>query len=183
MYHEQNLVPPLLADRGRSIRSPLTNRAYDWRATNTILCFDRCCYEFCLKVRGGLSARTSADLMTAANIFRNVNKRASVDPKKTTCMLYLQADHQFFARYGTEEACIEVMTRHVQRVNAIYRSTGEDGSVFPPSFSVWRPISPPPIVAAPRNCVRRTLSGSLSQSINTIGVPIPLADCFSIRYL
>ena len=56
---------------------------------------------------------------------RHLNKRATVDPRKTTCMLYLQADHQFFARYGTEEACIEVMTRHVQRVNSIYKHTGE----------------------------------------------------------
>lgn len=58
-------------------------------------------------------------------IFRNVNKRAIIDPKKTTCMLYLQADHQFFQKYGTEEACIEVMTRHVQRVNSIYKNTGK----------------------------------------------------------
>lgn len=56
---------------------------------------------------------------------RHLNKRATVDPRKTTCMLYLQADHQFFARYGTEEACIEVMTRHVQRVNSIYKHTGK----------------------------------------------------------
>lgn len=55
---------------------------------------------------------------------RHVNKRATIDPKKTTCMLYLQADHQFFQKYGSEEACIEVMTRHVQRVNSIYRVTG-----------------------------------------------------------
>lgn len=65
------------------------------------------------------SSRIIADLT-----FRNVNKRA-VDPKKTTCMLYLQADHQFYTRYRTEEACIEVMTRHVQRVNSIYRNTGK----------------------------------------------------------
>lgn len=58
-------------------------------------------------------------------LFRHVNKRATVDPKKTTCMLYLQADHQFFQKYGTEEACIEVMTRHVQRVNSIYKTTGK----------------------------------------------------------
>lgn len=66
--------------------------------------------------------RSIADLTNV--LFRHVNKRATVDPKKTTCMLYLQADHQFFQKYGTEEACIEVMTRHVQRVNSIYRSTG-----------------------------------------------------------
>jgi len=48
-----------------------------------------------------------------------------VDNRKTTCMLYLQADHLFYEKYGREETCIEVMTRHVQRVNAIYRNTGE----------------------------------------------------------
>ncbi|KAF7272503.1 hypothetical protein GWI33_014715 [Rhynchophorus ferrugineus] len=57
--------------------------------------------------------RTHVD--ASALVFKNVYKRASTDPKKTTCMLYLQADHQFFQKYGTEEACIEVMTRHVQR--------------------------------------------------------------------
>lgn len=62
-------------------------------------------------------------------IFRNVNKRATIDPKKTTCMLYLQADHQFFQKYATEEACIEVMTRHVQRVNSIYKNTGKIFSI------------------------------------------------------
>ncbi|GJQ82949.1 hypothetical protein Trydic_g5949 [Trypoxylus dichotomus] len=71
---------------------------------------------------------------------RNVNKRAVIDPKKTTCMLYLQADHQFFQKYGTEEACIEVMTRHVQRVNSIYRSTdfNQDGKTDNITFMVKR---------------------------------------------
>lgn len=55
---------------------------------------------------------------------KHINKRATIDPKKTTCMLYLQADHLFYQKYGTEEACIEVMTRHVQRVNSIYKNTG-----------------------------------------------------------
>ena len=40
-------------------------------------------------------------------------------------MLYLQADHLFYERVGSEEACIEVITRHVQRVNNIYKVTGE----------------------------------------------------------
>lgn len=48
-----------------------------------------------------------------------------VDARKTTCMLYLQADHLFYEKYGQEETCIEVMTRHVQRVNAIYKNTGK----------------------------------------------------------
>lgn len=77
-----------------------------------------------LEMTGG-NNRTNIDVSGLR--FRNVNKRGStvVDPKKTTCMLYLQADHQFFSKYGTEEACIEVMTRHVQRVNVIYKNTGK----------------------------------------------------------
>lgn len=74
------------------------------------------------------SSRIVADLT-----FRNVNKRA-IDPKKTTCMLYLQADHQFYTRYRSEEACIEVMTRHVQRVNSIYRNTGKIKGCAPNAF-------------------------------------------------
>lgn len=64
------------------------------------------------------------------NALRHVNKRATIDPKKTTCMLYLQGDHQFYQKFGSEEACIEVMTRHVQRVNSIYRVTGMFYSSF-----------------------------------------------------
>ncbi|XP_076759486.1 disintegrin and metalloproteinase domain-containing protein 10 isoform X1 [Xylocopa sonorina] len=73
-------------------------------------------------------------------IARHLRKRATVDPRKTTCMLYLQADHQFFARYGTEEACIEVMTRHVQRVNSIYKHTdfNQDGRPDNISFMIKR---------------------------------------------
>ncbi|KAG5884890.1 hypothetical protein JTB14_019377 [Gonioctena quinquepunctata] len=85
-----------------------------------------------------MTNRTSVDV--SALVFRNVNKRATVDPKKTTCMLYLQADHQFFSKYGTEEACIEVMTRHVQRVNAIYSNTdfNQDGKRDNITFMVKR---------------------------------------------
>ena len=47
--------------------------------------------------------------------------------KKTTCMLYLQADHLFYEmKDRSEEACIEEMTRHVQRVNSIYRAVGKE---------------------------------------------------------
>lgn len=54
-------------------------------------------------------------------------KSKKIDPKKTTCMLYLQADHLFHNQMGTEEATIDVMTRHVQRVNSIYKDVGECG--------------------------------------------------------
>lgn len=40
-------------------------------------------------------------------------------------MLYLQADHLFYENMGSEEACIESMTRHVQRVNSIYNPIGK----------------------------------------------------------
>ncbi|XP_043289218.1 disintegrin and metalloproteinase domain-containing protein 10-like [Venturia canescens] len=71
---------------------------------------------------------------------RVLKRRTSVDPKKTTCMLYLQADHTFFDHYKSEEACIEVMTRHVQRVNSIYRHTdfNQDGQPDNISFMIKR---------------------------------------------
>ncbi|RZF47674.1 hypothetical protein LSTR_LSTR006310 [Laodelphax striatellus] len=69
-----------------------------------------------------------------------VSKRAAIDERKTTCMLYLQADHLFYHKYGTEEACIEVMTRHVQRVNSIYKVTdfNQDGRSDNISFMIKR---------------------------------------------
>ena len=52
-------------------------------------------------------------------------KKEGIDKKKTTCMLYLQADHLFHEQMGySEEASIEMMTRHVQRVNSIYKPIG-----------------------------------------------------------
>lgn len=55
--------------------------------------------------------------------------------RKSTCMLYLQADHTFFQKMGSDEASIEAITRHVQRANSIYRDTGECG-FFNVSFSI-----------------------------------------------
>ena len=52
-------------------------------------------------------------------------KHLIIDPKKTTCMLYLQADHLFHQKMGSDEACIDAMTRHVQKVNSIYKNTGQ----------------------------------------------------------
>ncbi|XP_055696634.1 uncharacterized protein LOC129797822 [Lutzomyia longipalpis] len=47
--------------------------------------------------------------------------------KKSTCMLYLQADHTFFQKMGSDEASIEAITRHVQRANIIYKNTDFNG--------------------------------------------------------
>jgi disintegrin and metalloproteinase domain-containing protein 10 len=49
----------------------------------------------------------------------------SLADRKSTCMLYLQADHTFFQKLGSDEASIEAITRHVQRANVIYKNTGE----------------------------------------------------------
>lgn len=49
----------------------------------------------------------------------------SMYDRKITCMLYLQADHTFFQKMGSDEASIEAITRHVQRANSIYKNTGE----------------------------------------------------------
>ena len=72
---------------------------------------------------------------TGNNRGKTKQKRASgdyYDKRKTTCMLYLQADHLFYEKMGrSEEACIEVMTRHVQRVNSIYRAVGRLSSKIP----------------------------------------------------
>lgn len=74
---------------------------------------------------------TSANYVATNNI--NQNQRNDVGDsttkslydRKSTCMLYLQADHTFYQKMGSEEASIEAITRHVQRANAIYKNTGE----------------------------------------------------------
>ncbi|KAJ6222620.1 hypothetical protein RDWZM_001165 [Blomia tropicalis] len=66
---------------------------------------------------------------------RHHDRHVVVDPKKTTCMLYLQADHLFFEKMGSEEACIESMTRHVQKVNNIYKNTDFDQDGRPDNIS------------------------------------------------
>ncbi|XP_011303920.1 disintegrin and metalloproteinase domain-containing protein 10 isoform X2 [Fopius arisanus] len=84
-------------------------------------------------VTGGLIENVS--LNQTDRLIRVLRNRKSVDPKKTTCMLYLQADHTFFDHYKSEEACIEVMTRHVQRVNSIYRYTDFNQDEHPDNIS------------------------------------------------
>ncbi|XP_035228085.1 disintegrin and metalloproteinase domain-containing protein 10-like [Stegodyphus dumicola] len=51
------------------------------------------------------------------------DRHVAIDLQKSTCMLYLQADHLFYQKMGSEEACIETITRHVQKVNGIYKNT------------------------------------------------------------
>jgi len=49
-----------------------------------------------------------------------------VDRSKTTCTMYIQADHLFYQKFDSnEERVIEQLTQHVQGVNEIYRSIGK----------------------------------------------------------
>lgn len=57
-------------------------------------------------------------------IRNGVNDRPQAYDRKSTCMLYLQADHTFSQKMGSDEASIEAITRHVQRANMIYKNTG-----------------------------------------------------------
>lgn len=74
--------------------------------------------DFNLNVRNDLSEMNShiQNQKSASSIYLD---------RKSTCMLYLQADHTFFQKMGSDEASIETITRHVQRANSIYKNTGE----------------------------------------------------------
>lgn len=49
-----------------------------------------------------------------------------IDPLKTTCTMYIQADHLFFEKFDSnEDMVVEQLTQHVQGVNDIYRKIGE----------------------------------------------------------
>ncbi|XP_054721381.1 disintegrin and metalloproteinase domain-containing protein 10-like [Uloborus diversus] len=63
------------------------------------------------------------------------DRHVAIHPQKSTCMLYLQADHLFYQRMGSEEACIDTMTRHVQKVNGIYRNADFDQDGRPDNVS------------------------------------------------
>ncbi|XP_062562207.1 uncharacterized protein LOC134225837 isoform X2 [Armigeres subalbatus] len=60
---------------------------------------------------------------------------SSLYDRKSTCMLYLQADHTFFQKMGSDEASIEAITRHVQRANIIYRKTDFNGDGKPDNIT------------------------------------------------
>jgi disintegrin and metalloproteinase domain-containing protein 10 len=56
----------------------------------------------------------------------------AIDPMKTTCTMYLQADHLFYQKFDADEdAVVEQLTQHVQAVNDIYRSIGISTYIHP----------------------------------------------------
>ena len=62
------------------------------------------------------------------NFFKYARSRhkRDIDHSKTTCTLYVQADHLFYKKFGSnQETVIEQLTQHVQGVNDIYRIIGE----------------------------------------------------------
>ena len=53
--------------------------------------------------------------------------KRGADRAKSTCALYVQADHLFYRRFSeNEETVIEQLTQHVQGVNDIYQQIGEN---------------------------------------------------------
>ena len=69
--------------------------------------------------------RKKAAAKAEATAKKRLRGKKGIDKNKMTCMVYLQADHLFYQEMGSEEAAIEAMTRHVQRVNSIYRPIGK----------------------------------------------------------
>ena len=52
--------------------------------------------------------------------------KRGIDHQKTTCTLYVQADHLFYRKFGSnQETVIEQLTQHVQGVNEIYKKIGK----------------------------------------------------------
>ena len=53
-------------------------------------------------------------------------RRKTIDPSRTTCTLYMQADHLFYKKFHNNiELVIEQLTQHVQGVNDIYNRIGK----------------------------------------------------------
>lgn len=67
------------------------------------------------------TARYGQDIV---RVRRSVSGSERVKGKRTTCLLYLQADHLFSTQMGSEEASIQAMIKHVQQLNDIYRYVG-----------------------------------------------------------
>ncbi|XP_067943444.1 disintegrin and metalloproteinase domain-containing protein 10-like [Watersipora subatra] len=53
-------------------------------------------------------------------------RRRAVDPEKTTCELYLQADHYYYEKWGSVDTVVELLTAYVQAANSIYRTIDFD---------------------------------------------------------
>ena len=57
--------------------------------------------------------------------------RREVDPDKTMCELYLQADHLYYEKWGSSvDTVIEQLTAHVEAVNSIYKIEGTSFTQF-----------------------------------------------------
>ena len=75
--------------------------------------------------------RSTGNLNEWKDRYLHKRQRRTIDPTKTTCTLYLQADHLFYQKfYSNEENVIEQLTQHVQGVNEIYSGIGKSDFVF-----------------------------------------------------
>ncbi|XP_053388042.1 disintegrin and metalloproteinase domain-containing protein 10-like [Mercenaria mercenaria] len=61
--------------------------------------------------------------------FNKTRMKRAVDPTKRICELYMQADHKYFQKYGSDvDTVIEKLTQYVHAVDEIYKETNFDGS-------------------------------------------------------
>ncbi|XP_067653921.1 disintegrin and metalloproteinase domain-containing protein 10-like [Haliotis asinina] len=60
--------------------------------------------------------------------YGNTRRKRAIVPTKTTCELYMQADHLLFEQHGNDvDSIIEDLSQSVQSVNAIYGAIDFDG--------------------------------------------------------
>ncbi|CAD5110616.1 DgyrCDS2 [Dimorphilus gyrociliatus] len=61
----------------------------------------------------------------------NARRKRAVNPRKTTCTLFLQADHLFYERYNDIGSVLQQLTHHVQTLNEIFNPIDFDGNGLP----------------------------------------------------
>ncbi|XP_058455167.1 uncharacterized protein LOC131432715 [Malaya genurostris] len=91
-------------------------------------------YDPDVTISGGPNGNVNLNIRNELNEQKQ-SFASSLYDRKSTCMLYLQADHTFFQKMGSDEASIEAITRHVQRANMIYRKTDFNGDGKPDNIT------------------------------------------------
>ncbi|XP_060552175.1 disintegrin and metalloproteinase domain-containing protein 10-like [Ruditapes philippinarum] len=60
---------------------------------------------------------------------QNKRVKRELDPTKRICELYMQADHKFYEKYGSNvDTVVEKLTQHVQAADGMYRNINFDGN-------------------------------------------------------
>ncbi|KAL9693462.1 hypothetical protein quinque_012747 [Culex quinquefasciatus] len=91
-------------------------------------------YDPDVTISGGTGGNVNLNVRNELNEQKHSFANSLYD-RKSTCMLYLQADHTFFTKMGSDEASIDAITRHVQRANMIYEKTDFNGDGKPDNIT------------------------------------------------